>query len=115
MKLLPASLLVLSLSLGTFGARILERSKFSAKDKCPSAEQVASKTYTVDGHEIVHQTFACPDGSLRDSTPPAGNGKTIRSTSLEKRNAAECRTAAPECQCGTACECLHLHPSAVIL
>ncbi|KAL5514102.1 hypothetical protein ACEPAG_2863 [Sanghuangporus baumii] len=114
MKFLSTSLLVLSLSLGTFGGRILERSKFSAKDKCPSAKQVESKTYTVNGHEIVHQTFACPDGSLRDLSPPAGNGKTISSTSFEKRNAAECRTAAPECQCGTAfvCECQNVTTNA---
>ncbi|EJD00462.1 uncharacterized protein FOMMEDRAFT_148236 [Fomitiporia mediterranea MF3/22] len=107
MKLLSASLLVLSLSLGSFGARLVERSKFSAKEKCPSAVQVASTTINANGIEIVRQSFYCPDGSLVKAGVPVGNGKTFASSALERRNAAECKTPAPECQCGTAfsCEC----------
>ncbi|KAI5122258.1 hypothetical protein M0805_007122 [Coniferiporia weirii] len=105
MKSVTTSLLVLALSLGAFGANLHVRTPgFSGTDKCPSAQVVSTSTYVVDGHEIQRQTFTCPDGSL---TKAASTGKTIPRSAFEKRNAAECRNPAPECQCGTSfdCEC----------
>ncbi|THH09946.1 hypothetical protein EW145_g1650 [Phellinidium pouzarii] len=109
MKPFITSLLVLSaLSSGVLGANLHVRAPpFSGKDKCPSAEVVSSSNFTVNGHVIQRQTFSCPDGSLTKREPVSSSSRMIRSNPLEKRNAAECRTPAPECQCGQSfvCEC----------
>ncbi|KAI5117700.1 hypothetical protein M0805_007769 [Coniferiporia weirii] len=103
MKSVTTSLLILALSLVAFGANLHVRTPGSSgTDNCPSAQVVSTSTYVVDGHEIQRQTFTCPDGGL---TKAASTGKTIPRSAFEKRNAAECKNPAPECQCGTSFNC----------
>ena len=72
---------------------------------------VQTQIIQVGSHSINRTTFACPDNSLRQAaqTPPPAS-KQIPTSVLgkrnpfEKRNAAECRTSAPECQCGQDCK-----------
>ena len=70
---------------------------------CPSAVLVNSTTINVDGNEIQRATFSCPEGESFART----NGRERNSPSTPfghlRRNAAECRTPAPECQCGLQC------------
>jgi len=80
----------------------------SSLDLCPTAQIVQTQLISVGEHTVNRTTFACPDGSLRKT--PSTKRNSVRSSpfqAFEKRNAAECRTAAPECQCGQAfvCEC----------
>ena len=105
MKLAISALVIASLSLSAFGANIKARSSSSIKDNCPTAEVLTTTTYNVNGHEITRQTFSCPDSGFTRAIHPS-SGISIPSSTIEKRNAGECRTAAPECQCGTSCRCL---------
>lgn len=68
-----------------------------------------------NGLSINRTTFACPDQSLRQAsqTPPPASKQIPTNVvgkrdsifaAFEKRNAVECRTPAPECQCGQDCE-----------
>ena len=105
MKLAISALVIASLSLSAFGANIKARSSSSIKDNCPTAEVLTTTTYNVNGHEITRQTFNCPDSGFTRAIHPS-SGISIPSSTIEKRNAGECRTAAPECQCGTSCRYL---------
>lgn len=92
--------------------------KVSAKDKCPTAQVVTTQTINIgNGLSINRTTFACPDQSLRQAsqTPPPASKQIPTNVvgkrdsifaAFEKRNAVECRTPAPECQCGQDCEYL---------
>lgn len=104
MKFSISFLVVASLSLCALGANIKARS--SVKDNCPTAEVLSTTTYNVNGHDITRQTFSCPESGLTRAQHPT-TGKSFPSSAIERRNAGECRTAAPECQCGTSfvCQC----------
>ncbi|KAI5122257.1 hypothetical protein M0805_007121 [Coniferiporia weirii] len=109
MKYFSVSLLILVLSLCSRGAR-------PGTDRCPSAQEVASSIITANGHEILHQTFTCPDGDLTKSPGLTSARRDFSRSVFEKRNAGECRTPAPECQCGAnfSCECQDSMPTAPI-
>jgi len=127
MKFLATPLTTLVLCLGVLGATIQVRQpsgssstqKVSAKDKCPTAQVVTTQTINIgNGLSINRTTFACPDQSLRQAsqTPPPASKQIPTNVvgkrdsifaAFEKRNAVECRTPAPECQCGQdfSCSC----------
>ncbi|KLO16855.1 hypothetical protein SCHPADRAFT_887449 [Schizopora paradoxa] len=83
----------------------------SSLDLCPTAQIVQTQVIQVGANSVTRTTYACPNKSLR-KTPGSKRGAAKRTFSgpfgaFEKRNAVECRTAAPECQCGQdfTCEC----------
>jgi len=109
---LVSAVLFLSAS-SALGAAIYDRAAaakpktVSALDKCPTAQVVTTTTIDIGGgHSINRTTFACPNDSLRQASqnPPAST-KQLPTSSFARRNAAECRTAAPECQCGQSFVC----------
>lgn len=108
MKAISLSLVCAALSLGTVAVNVRSRSQATTgKEKCPSAQEVSSSTFVVDGHEITRQSFTCPvPGALAGRAQ--NKGRSIARSLFEKRSAAECRTPSPECQCGTDCEFLRL-------
>ena len=108
MHLITVPLVVLAFSFSAVGANVRTRAQaVTGLEKCPSAKEVASTTFTANGHEITHQSFLCPEpGALSKGT--AAKGKTFSRSLLDKRSAAECRTPSPECQCGTNCKWLSL-------
>ncbi|KAL5514109.1 hypothetical protein ACEPAG_2870 [Sanghuangporus baumii] len=121
MKYLAATTLVIFFSLKTLGASVATgvlQSRGLAS--CPSAVVVNSTTINVDGNEIQSTTFECPDDSLSargdESLLVARSLVIVPNTfpDVAKRNAAECKTAAPECQCGqpTTCTCTNTTPNA---
>ncbi|KAL5521593.1 hypothetical protein ACEPAF_2341 [Sanghuangporus sanghuang] len=76
----------------------------SVADACPNAKEVESKSITVNGHEVVHQTFSCSDGHLdAEAFSSAISASSIPGlSSLEVRSQVECTTPATICQCGIA-------------
>jgi len=114
MKFLSSQLLsvVLLGATAASAASVLSRrgAGISSLEVCPTAQVVQTQLIQVGEHTVNHTTFACPDTSLRKT--PSKKRSSARSfpggfQAFEKRNAAECRTPAPECQCGQdfVCEC----------
>jgi len=134
MKFFATPLITLVLTLGALGASIQVRNSPSSSlasnpqsglAKCPTSQIVTTQTIKVGNNEINRTTFACPDNSLRaasQTTPnvskalPTSAFTNVKNATLPKRNAAECRTAAPECQCGQdfVCACQNVTATAPV-
>ncbi|KAL5522610.1 hypothetical protein ACEPAG_8627 [Sanghuangporus baumii] len=86
------------------GSRALPK---SVLDDCPSAEEVSSTTLMLNGEEILHQTFTCPDGIFTEEAPSRSSTALRKRTSLEKRSFIECdfTMPPPACQCGAQYQC----------
>ncbi|EJD00467.1 uncharacterized protein FOMMEDRAFT_22258 [Fomitiporia mediterranea MF3/22] len=121
MKLFTASFVLLAFLQGGLGASLSRDSvKSRGLTACPSAVAVNSSTVSVNGHDIQRTTFQCPDDSLVAKTnerllserSPVSEPDSL--IELKRRSTAECRTAAPECQCGqpTTCTCVSTTPNA---
>ncbi|KAL5522138.1 hypothetical protein ACEPAF_1995 [Sanghuangporus sanghuang] len=113
--------LLLFFSVGTPGTSVASGALQSrGLASCPSAVVVNSTTVNVNGNEIKSTTFECPDDNLSardDESSLVARFPVIIPNTLShvaKRNAAECKTAAPECQCGqpTTCACTNPTPNA---
>ncbi|THH09952.1 hypothetical protein EW145_g1646 [Phellinidium pouzarii] len=118
MKFFATPLVTFIFGLGALGATIRSNqgstanTKNSGLDRCPTAYVVSTQIIQAGSISINRSTYACPDDSLRQAlqTPPPAS-KNISSNAfgrrelVQKRNAAECRNAAPECQCGQSFQC----------
>ncbi|KLO16867.1 hypothetical protein SCHPADRAFT_901185 [Schizopora paradoxa] len=118
----PLASFVFLLGAGSaLGATIYDRAssaapkQVSAKDKCPTAKVVTTTTIQVGNAQVNRTTFACPDDSLRQASQnPPPSTKQLPTGSFARRNAAECRNPAPECQCGQSfvCNCQNVTATA---
>ncbi|KAL5514106.1 hypothetical protein ACEPAG_2867 [Sanghuangporus baumii] len=83
---------------------------------CPSAIEVNSTIVNANGNAIQSTTFRCLIGGLttRASMTSQPRKSFNDRSELLRRNAAECKNPAPECQCGLqfGCSCSQLTPSA---
>ncbi|OCB91587.1 hypothetical protein A7U60_g1158 [Sanghuangporus baumii] len=117
MRLLAVYALFLSYSFGSLDTTLdLRAVQSDGLASCPSAVEVNSTIINANGNEIQSRTFICLDDSL--STHAATTSQPRKSfnspSELLRRSAAECKTPAPECQCGLqfGCSCSQLTPSA---
>ncbi|PAV14991.1 hypothetical protein PNOK_0954400 [Pyrrhoderma noxium] len=114
MKFFATPLITLTFCLSVLGATIQIRapggktSKVAGTERCKSAYIVKTQLIQAGDITVNRTTYACPDDSLRQELQtPLPSSKKIPSHSfgLGKRNAAECRTPSPECQCGQSFQC----------
>ncbi|KAL5480359.1 hypothetical protein ACEPAI_1629 [Sanghuangporus weigelae] len=110
MKLLTISVFFLSYSIANFIMIIVaEAIQIPGLADCPSVAVVDSVTINVDGNEIQSTTFQCMDADLSERAVTHSLPRSLLSSPLDllRRNAAECKTPAPECQCGlqSGCSC----------
>ncbi|EJC97688.1 uncharacterized protein FOMMEDRAFT_162710 [Fomitiporia mediterranea MF3/22] len=85
----------------------------SVIDSCPSAQEESSTSILINGEEIIHQSFTCPDGKFDDDPTSrrdynAGGGSLWKRSSLEARDTIDCEfpQLMPECQCGREFSCI---------
>ncbi|KAL5514372.1 hypothetical protein ACEPAG_2460 [Sanghuangporus baumii] len=98
--LLAAKLFILASVICVHAAEIPR----SIADACPDAKELESSSISVNGHEVVHQTFTCSDGHLdaEGISSAISSSSVARLSSLEVRSQTECTTPATICQCGIA-------------
>lgn len=117
MKFFATPLITLTFCLGALGATIQMRAPSGNKAigwvKCPSAYVVTTELIQAGSVSVNRSTYACPDNSLREaaqvtlpSTKKISQQSLAARSTLEARNAAECRNPSPECQCGQSCKSL---------
>ena len=101
-KLFCATVAVLACTISTQAIRVLSVPR-SVADLCPDAQVLGSSAFSVGEYDIVHQTFACPDGnfSIEAFSNIISDHSPSRPPSLEARSQAECTTPETTCQCGT--------------
>ncbi|KAL5500991.1 hypothetical protein ACEPAH_9378 [Sanghuangporus vaninii] len=117
MRRLSVYALFLSYSFGSLATTLdLRAVQSHGLASCPSAIEVNSTIINANGNEIQSRTFICPDDSLSTHAAMTSQLRKLFNgpSELLRRNAAECKTPAPECQCGlqSGCSCSHLTPSA---
>ncbi|KAL5480357.1 hypothetical protein ACEPAI_1627 [Sanghuangporus weigelae] len=115
MRLLAVYALFLSYSFGSFATTLDLRAVQSHRlASCPSAIEVNSTIVNSNGNEIQSRSFICLDDSSHAAMTSQPRKSFNGPSELLRRNAAECKTPAPECQCGLqfGCSCIQLTPSA---
>ncbi|OCB91585.1 hypothetical protein A7U60_g1156 [Sanghuangporus baumii] len=110
MKLLTISVFFLSYSIASFIMIIeTEAVQIPGLTDCPSVAVVDSVTINVNGNGIQSTTLKCMDADLSERAATHSRPRNLLSgpSDLLRRNAAECKTPAPECQCGLqfGCSC----------
>ncbi|EJC97661.1 uncharacterized protein FOMMEDRAFT_24286 [Fomitiporia mediterranea MF3/22] len=80
----------------------------SVTDDCPTAHVVSSTTISVDGQEILRESFVCPDGKFANhAMSGSGENVTANRSTLEAREEIECmfpQNMPAVCQCGAQCK-----------
>lgn len=90
-------------SLGTLGADLRSRHAGGAGPaSCPSATVVKTSTVSVNGVNVTRTTLECPEqiAVANTASTPGLVKRLTPANMLEARNPTECKTSAPECQCG---------------
>lgn len=100
--LLTSLIAVAFFSLSTLGAGLRSRQAGgTGPAACPSATVLSTTTVTVNGIDIMRSTLECPEPITTNITStPTLTKRLAPFSALDVRNPSECKTAAPECQCG---------------
>ncbi|KAL5500993.1 hypothetical protein ACEPAH_9380 [Sanghuangporus vaninii] len=110
MELLTIPVFFLSYSIASFILIIeAEAVQIPGLTECHSVAVVDSITININGNGIQSTTFKCMDADFSEHATSHSRPRNLLSGPWEllRRNAAECKTPAPECQCGLqfACSC----------